>query len=99
MEYKNSLKLIETALECYMGDDLKEDNNLSRTVKKSLNNIKEEFSLLEKALLLACEKISFNEDNYYGEPETQEEAQDTYIYKKYTRPKELMERYIKRVQE
>lgn len=73
------------------------DYRKSGQAKKDIETLEDlinKYITLEKALLLACERISFNEGDS-EEPETQEEAQDNYIYKKYTRPKILAEKYIK----
>lgn len=61
------------------------------------NAYQKAFEITEKALLLACEKISFSEEEF--ESESEEEAQDNYLYKKYSRPKELMNYFIKKANE
>ena len=40
-DYKHDLDYIRKTLELYMGDDLKEDSNLSRPVKEALKDIEE----------------------------------------------------------
>lgn len=62
------------------------------------------YEQLEKALLLACKKIGYLQDDievlngFKEEPETQEEAQSTSIYNQYTRPKEIAKKFIEKVQ-
>ena len=49
---KQDLKMLNVALECYMGKDLEEDSNLSRPVKQALKDFEE---LIDKY-------TKFNED-------------------------------------
>ena len=44
---KQDLKMLNVALECYMGKDLEEDSNLSRPVKQALKDFEEVINDLE----------------------------------------------------
>lgn len=45
---KHDLKTLKVALECYMGNDLKEDSNLSRSVKEALDDFEKTIDELEQ---------------------------------------------------
>lgn len=55
---KQDIEMLKVALDCYMGNDLKEDSNLSRPIKKVLNDFEkliDELELYKKALDYTCQ--------------------------------------------
>ena len=85
---KQDLKMLNVALECYMGKDLEEDSNLSRPVKQALKDFEEVIDVLEElksinnkylSIQKECDDWYLTVENYKKNLELYKKAFELYI--------------------